>query len=303
MLGDEVTGFLAEAREDALIVAPFMRAHTLSRLLESVPRGTKTRIVTRWKPIDIVAGASDLGTFDLAEARSIPLYLRQDLHAKFFGADGLCLVGSANVTNSALGWHESPNLELLVPVSRSSAEVVNFERTLFSGVVLATSDQRDRIERLVAGLRDVTKLERFVSRAEELSGLPATWLPRARNPDDLYAVYRGDADVSRAIRDVMEGDLSRMGVIPGLDVDAFRNWVGVTIRQTPLISWIVSRIESEGQINEDVLGERLEELGIDTSKHRPRDVLQTAQRWMNFFLPMQYETVQDTVKLIEAKEI
>jgi len=56
------------------------------------------------------------------------LYIRQDLHAKFFAADDRCLVGSANVTSAALGWREPANLELLIPVKRTTAEVVALRR-------------------------------------------------------------------------------------------------------------------------------------------------------------------------------
>ena len=67
-----------------LIVAPFIRSQALARLLDSIPDGAETIIVTRWRIGDLLAGASDLGVYDLAEAKRIPLFLRPDLHAKLF---------------------------------------------------------------------------------------------------------------------------------------------------------------------------------------------------------------------------
>ena len=113
--GDDLTSLLSSAERSALIVAPFIRTAALSRLLDSIPDVVETSVATRWRPADILAGASDLGVFDLTEDRSVPLLLRHDLHAKLFAADDRCLVGLANVTAAALGWRTPSNLELLTP--------------------------------------------------------------------------------------------------------------------------------------------------------------------------------------------
>ena len=95
-LGDELSSLLSGAQQNVLIVAPFIRSEAFSRLLDSIPIGTKTTVVTRWRLADLLAGTSDLGIYDLSESRSIPLYLRHDLHAKIFAVDDTCLVGPAN---------------------------------------------------------------------------------------------------------------------------------------------------------------------------------------------------------------
>ena len=153
--GDDLTSLLSLAKHNALIVAPFMRSEAFSRLLESIPVGTETAVVTRWQPADLLAGASDLGVYDLAESRTVPLFLRNDLHAKFFAADDMCLIGSANVTNTALGWRTPANLELLIPVARRTDHVVKFEEALFAGAVRATAGQRNHLETLLKKLRDL----------------------------------------------------------------------------------------------------------------------------------------------------
>ena len=103
LLEDNVISLFETARRNVLVVAPFMRSESLKRLLDSIPMGIETATVTRWRIEDLIAGASDLGVYELAERRNIPLHLRSDLHAKLFAADDKCLVGSANVTNAALG--------------------------------------------------------------------------------------------------------------------------------------------------------------------------------------------------------
>ena len=177
--GDVLTELLGSARRDVMAVAPFIRSAALERLLDAVPEGVKTTVVTRWRPLDILAGAGDLGVFDIAEARNIQLLLRHDLHAKLFVADERCLVGSANVTATALGWREPSNLELLATVSRQTAEIREFEATLFATSIPATVAERDQMIALVDRLRDrLGPQAELLAAAEDVHSLiPPTWVP------------------------------------------------------------------------------------------------------------------------------
>ena len=127
---DEIIELLSSARKSALIVAPFVRSESLSPLLDSVPLNIETVVVTRWRPADLLAGVSDLDIYDVAEEKAVQLHLRNDLHAKMFAADDKCLVGSVNVTHTALGWRSPSNFELLTPVARTASHIVEFENAL-----------------------------------------------------------------------------------------------------------------------------------------------------------------------------
>ena len=127
-LGDDITALLSSAQHNALIVAPFMRSEAFPRLLDSIPIGTETKVVTRWRPIDLLAGASDLPCLRSGlNRRGCRYTYGTDLHAKFFAADNRCLIGSANVTHTALGWRTPANFELLAPAARSADHIVGFE--------------------------------------------------------------------------------------------------------------------------------------------------------------------------------
>src|ERR1022692_1775427 len=125
-LGDQVTELIAGATSSVVIVAPFIKRAPLERLLEAVAPEIALSCYTRWRPDEIAAGVSDLEVWPLLRARNGTLRLRYDLHAKVFQADGLCLVGSANVTLAALGWAPAANLELLVPVSADDEVLAAF---------------------------------------------------------------------------------------------------------------------------------------------------------------------------------
>ena len=302
--GKEIISLLANARHSVLIVAPFIRSDALCRILDVIPCGVETVIVTRWRPADLIAGASDLGVFDLAESKAVPLYLRNDLHAKLFASDDKCLVGSANVTRTALGWKSHANLELLTPVDRMVTSIIAFEEELFAGAVRATVFQRNHLLVLLEQIRRIpTKLP--VTNVDDTANglLSANWVPRSRNPEDLFSVYTGNRDISRSVLRTMKQELKQIGSAPGLNEETFRAWVAAAISQTPIVDWVIQRIENQGQVTESGLSKMLAEIGVDTKKHQAREVLEVLKRWLTCFLPTQYETTQDSIKLIKAKNV
>ena len=303
-LGEEVISLLASARHSVIIAAPFIRSSALSRLLEATASEVKVSIITRWRLSDLIAGASDLGVFDLAQSRGVPLYLRQDLHAKLYAGDDRCLVGSANVTGKALGWTDSPNLELLTCVDRGCEEIVAFESKLLTGTACATEQLRDHLRFLIDKLSGETLAAEIRNKDATLQAhLPLSWIPKSRNPEDLFAVYTGNRDFSRSVLHIMQRELNDMGVVSGLDREAFRAWIAALIGQTPLVSQVLQRIDSKGEVTESSLHDLLSEIGVDTEKHDTGEVLETLERWLTCFLSEQYETARDSIKLIKAKPI
>lgn len=305
--GDAVVALLGAAETECLIVAPFIRSQALQAVLEAVPGGVEVAIVTRWRPADLLAGASDLEVFDIAGAKDIPLYLRYDLHAKMFAADRTCLIGSANVTDTALGWRDPANLELLTMANRDEPEIVAFEEELFRLAVRATSEQRDFMQRLVADLADVVQqLPDAEIATEDLAAelTSGDWIPRSKNPEDLYAVYRGETDaVGRARLPSMEAELLQMGLPPALPEPHFNSWVRAAISQTPLVAEVLRVIDENGAIDESEVGAILEALGSAPQSEAPAEILQVLRRWFNHFMADHFETKQDSIRLVRTRSI
>ena len=301
-LGEDVVSILENARRDALIVAPFVRTKALDTLLSHIPAGTQTTVVTRWRPTDFLMGVADLGVYDATVSKGACLYLRYDLHAKLFAADDRCLVGSANVTDTALGWRSPENLELLVTVPRSEPEVARFEERLLKGAIRATAALRDRIAAFLDNYRGpqltLPELE------PETSGqLQPDWIPLIRNPEELFSAHNGSADVGRAALQAMREDLKQIGVAPGMNEPLFREWIAAAISQTPLIQTVICHIEQKGEVTESDIAAFLRSFDIDASVFRPREVLENLERWLTCFFPAQYETARESIKLIRAQSI
>ena len=301
-LGEEVLAFFESAQHDAIIVAPFIRTGALERLFMHIPSGTQTRVVTRWRPVDLLAGVADLGVYDAAVARGADVFLRNDLHAKFFAADERCLVGSANVTDTALGWRSPENLELLVALPRSNPEVVRFEERLFGHAVRATVAVRDRLAAFLDNYQ-ASQVPFGALTLDTEGQLQTDWIPRLRNPEELFSVYNGSTDIGRGALRAMREDLRQLGIAPGMTEGIFREWVAAAISQTPLIQMVGQHIDQKGEVTESDVAAFLREFNIDSKMFRPRVVLENLERWLTLFLPEQYETASESIKLIRAQVV
>ena len=306
VLGDEIVRILSAANTEVIIVAPFIGKNAFSRLIDALPAGIDSRVVTRWRPEDVLSGVSDLRILDITKTRDIPLFLRNDLHAKLYVADNKCLVGSANVTETALGWRTPSNLELLVPVDRKDLIIRDFIEELFRNPVLATNLQRDRLQRL---LDDVSQQKDFViSSVVDANDviipnlLPANWAPTIKTPEDLYALYSGDEQrVLRSAIDVTRTELQRFRVPRGLNEASFRSWIGAMLAQTPIVEKTINHIEESADISESIFQALLSDVGADADEYPVRDRMMVLQRWLEYFLAGDYELVTDSVKLVRSR--
>ena len=92
---------LARGATEAVIVAPYIKEHSLLRLLEQLPHLERLTCVTRWLAGDIAVGVSDTAVRDLVRSFGGAFRLHPGLHAKYYRFDDAVLVGSANLTDAA----------------------------------------------------------------------------------------------------------------------------------------------------------------------------------------------------------
>ena len=298
--GNTLLRFFRGAREEALIVAPFMRADPLDRLLDAVDPGVHTQVVCRWEIRDLLAGVSELGCLDVAKAHGVPLFLRPQLHAKLFVADHQCLVGSANVTGSGLGWSSANNLELLVEAPRSDSAVANFERTVFASAVEATETHRRRLEAVVAIKgRDLPEVVGPVLSGGSGHPLPG-WFPRIMNPEQLFDLYCGNSNrIDHTVLPSMHQELKQIHVPEGLTKSEFRDWVAASVSQTHVISWLLQEIAAQRDVTDKRLDAFLERLDMRPSGSTSNEMIRCLGRWMSYFFGSDFRVVQESLKIVK----
>lgn len=292
--GDQLLSLCRGAQGPVVLVAPFIKVGAFTRVLDATPAALPVTCVTRWRPEEVAAGVSDLEVLDRVRSRpEARLFLHPHLHAKFYRAGSIALLGSANITGRALGWSEPANLELLVEVDPLAPHLQAFETALFSSVLQADEAIRDAVaiaaSALKAALPPAPSWTREFVPGQVVSS--AFWLPMCPRPDLLYRVYSetiGDRLLANA-RGLGEQDLAFLGAPPGLIEPAFNGYVAAMLRQ---VRWIqdLDRLTNQG-LTDHMAAETIARSLPPEHDVSPEDLWGVTKEWLMHFFPGDYDRV------------
>ncbi len=289
--GERLKALLRGARRQVVLCAPFMKARVVETLLSVVADDVLVRLVTRWRAVEVAAGVSDLGVFELANRRArTELLLLDDLHAKLFMADERCLVGSANLTGAALGWSEFSNVELLVSTSSKNEDVAVLLRQL-EAAEPATLARRSEVEQDAAALQVGAWAEGSPVMAENRAG---GWLPRCAAPDRLFDIYQNPDSPRAAAETRQDGlaDLRDLRIPPGLSQRRFDEAVAFALRRIPSIGRILKEVP--GVIRDDRGVELVESEQPATSRGDAALQWRIVRDWIGFFFANEFEVAPES---------
>lgn len=297
--GSQLKSLCDGACNELVLVAPFMKFATLSRLLASVPDTVTLTCVTRWRPEEIIAGVSDLEIWPFLKQRSCTsLWLRPDLHAKFYRADNRCLIGSANLTNAALGWSTASNLEILVPAKNTDHHLALFEGALLASSVYVTDDLYEQMQMIIEQLHDLNpeflapSLEEVRDGTEEEEQDKAVsiaeWIPSLRDPRQLYTGYLKSPDkLIASSYKAATRDLAAFCPPQGLDRSSFEAFIGAILLQMPIIRHVDAFVEIPRRFG--AVRDLLKTLPCARTQDFDATLAwQTLMRWLQYFFPSRY---------------
>ena len=224
-------------------------------------------------------------------------WLRPDLHAKYYRADSLCLVGSANLTGKALGWSNFLNLELLVPVSANEPTVKSFETELLKACIPVDEDLFEQmslaIQLLAEQASNTIATSSRVEIPEEIIAINNcvsvdAWLPTLRNPEDLYIAYSEQIEkLSTASKIAALTDLRSLPIILNLSQKVFQAYIGTLLLQKPIIQRVDSFVRIPQRFG--AVQNLLNSLPCSNNRHfNAERAWQTLMRWLLYFLPNRY---------------
>ena len=217
--GDILERIFGEA-EEVVIAAPYIKANALSRVLANVSAGISPVCVTRWQVQDIAMGASDVECRTIVNEFGGVFKLHPTLHAKYYRADEKVLVGSANLTYSALGWSAEPNLEIL------STAGADFDANAFEQQLL--DDSREISNKEFARWQSIESIgfQDALLSASKSSHFDK-WCPLTRNPENFLLAYKGLIDdvASTDEQQAALQDLDALQVPVDLTDEQVENWV------------------------------------------------------------------------------
>ena len=301
--GVGVLEIVRSAKKRILLVAPFIKSHTLEKLIYEKPESVSDFIcVTRWLPEDIASGVCDIEIFDqLVDCEGV-LYVHPNLHAKIYSNESQFLIGSANLTDRALGWHSPSNVELLVTLSPDFPGLDEWINSLLESSVRATKELRESI------LLSANKLKSshsfyFPPEIEETDEQHAgIWIPTCTAPDKLWLIYQGhgaESTVTSAYEAAIH-DLSVLAPPQGLNKELFKFFIESILKQMPIFQEI-DQLATTGVTDSKAQKFFRDRLNIDnkTAKHNWK----VFKRWFEEFFPDSYrlETRQDV--LIKGKAL
>ena len=219
MSGDILERILGEAK-DVVIAAPYIKSNALSRVLANVGAGISLICVTRWQIRDIAMGASDVECRTIVKEFGGVFKLHPTLHAKYYRADEKVLVGSANLTYSALSWSAEPNLEILCTAG------ADFDANAFEQQLL--DDSREISNKEFARWQAIESIgfQDALLPVSESSHLD-TWRPLTRTPENFLLAYRGMIDdiASTDEQQAALQDLDALQVPVDLTDEQVENWL------------------------------------------------------------------------------
>lgn len=288
--GEHLLEAMRAAHTSALLVAPFIKADILRRLLGEMAASVRVTIVTRWIPAEIAAGVSDLEVFDIVSERGdAVLLLNSLLHAKLYRIDHVYLFGSANLTGKALGWRAPANLELLHHAPELTSELRAFEEALIRSSMAADVRHRNEIQRQAQRLIEFGLTATDLA-AAETDDLPPAWLPHCPTPEWLWEVYSNPATARhRMVESAFETakeDLKSLRVGPGLsEVQLYRSVIAA-LNQMPLIQSIDARAAAGIGAGEAVT--IIQAAGAGLFPYSAPEMWEILLAWLQYFFPGRY---------------
>lgn len=302
IIGNQLLSLLSSAKGSVRIAAPFVKIHALERVLLAIPDGVDVTCIARMRPEDVASGVCDLEVFDILHARKgATLFVHAHLHAKFFAADTLCLVGSANLSQTALGWRNPSNVELLIELSTTEHGLEEWWAHLLGQSSQATDGMRDAIGEEAA---KIAKSGEAIPRSEieqDTNKSTPIWVPECPRWTGLWEVYSGDEEQlpSSALKSA-RSDLTALSIPLGLSEPSFLRAIRTSFKHTAIFHRL-DELAKRGL--SDLSGGKLliEECGIEPGAAERR--WQILKNWLGGLYPDEFRIESNQEILMKGKSI
>ncbi|MXZ87435.1 MAG: hypothetical protein F4086_18120 [Gemmatimonadetes bacterium] len=259
-----------------VIAAPYIKADALSRALGAANTEASLTCVTRWSLQDLAVGASDAECRNVATDFGGSFRLHPSLHAKYYRFDDVVLIGSANLTASAMGWSRQPNLEILCRAG-DDFDSLAFEQELLEKARELSDDEFLRWEAIakVAARRELD----LPGKQPELD----TWRPRTRDPIHLELSYagRGDEIASFDEQRAAQHDVQTLLLPPNLTSEEVRLWATACLLAAPFTNSVIQlgRTTDAPASYQSLAGM------YGLSMTEARRAMETVRNWLAFLAP------------------
>lgn len=280
LLGDRLVE-LCDGAKDVFLAAPYIKALALRKILRGINSHASLAVVTKWTPNDLAMGSSDLECRSVVTDLGGSFRLHPSIHAKYFRAGTVSLVGSANISGAALGWSTQPNVEILCTPG-SDFDGARFESLLLEqsrGVSDEEFAYWEEIDDIHTGYRD----------SEVVVNSPTLedWWPRTREFRNLERAYRGKTeDIASTDEQRAAGaDIAALRVPPGLQESEFRAWVATALLAAPFTQTVIRVLDVD-----PAEGARRVAIEWNANLIEARRGCEAVQSWLASVVPQTFRT-------------
>lgn len=299
-IGDRLLTVLCDAQQTVRIAAPFIKAYALERALMAIPDDVDVTCIARMRPEDVASGVCDIEVFDLIMQRKGAVFLiHPHLHAKFFAADMLCLVGSANLSQTALGWRTPSNVELLVELNTSEHGLEEWWNELLAQSIEATTAMRDAVKEEAAKLISLGSPIPRPETDQDTIESETIWVPECPRWTGLWEVYSGDDEqLPTSALASAKSDLAALGLPPGLNQIGFEKAIQTSFKHTQIFQQM-DQLSQQGLSDLAAHKVLIEECGIS-----PRDAerrWQLLKNWLSGLYPNEFRVEANQEVLLKGK--
>lgn len=233
--------------EIILILVPFAKLAALQQLHWVHSSKVQLKVICRWRPEDILSGASDVEVFTYLKESGCQLFINPDIHLKLYVfASNAAFNTSGNLTLRGLGYSESANIEVgnmvaLAPEDWTKVyEIINTSRQVDDALYQRFKEFAEQRAPLGAPLQPPPDLLP-PTKSYTISSLPATESPQ-RLADFYFDPSPGKftpEEIRRAAH-----DLATFGVPSGLNQSDFDRHLREKFCKTPFVVAFVELLKS-----------------------------------------------------------
>jgi hypothetical protein len=233
-----------------LIVVPFIKLDALRQLHWIQGKKIPVKVICRWRPDDLLSGASDVEVFPFLKDAGCQLYVNKDVHMKLYVFESNTAFNtSANLTLRGLGYSQPSNIEVGNMVTLNADDWANIHAML-----LASRQVDDAVYSRAKAFVDNNPRPGLGIAQPDFFDAPKVFtigsLPAVASPKRLAAFYFSSDSKDHTADDVRRAthDLVTFGIPFGLTPAQFEQQLGDSFRKAPFVVAFLEFLKAEGSL-------------------------------------------------------
>ena len=264
----------ADGCGELVIVAPYIKAEAIERLLALAANDVQLMCVTRWQTQDMALGASDVQCRQIVLSMGGQFLLHPTLHAKYYRFDDRILIGSANLTLSGMGWGSHPNLEILAPPS-DAFDYRAFEMELLARARPVSETEYEHWAAIQSAPAEIVAATPQMSRH-------LNWRPVTREFANLILAYHGRAQDIASTDEARraQSDIAALSLPRDLPTGQLRMLVTMSLLSSAFASEVL-RVQHMDSVNAARELSDLYGVPLNVARHD----METVHNWLRELAP------------------